>query len=178
MTGARSSVDDLHDGLSIGALSRRYRAVLLRYFARRNIATSDAQDLAQEVFLRLSVRDALEGVERIEGYLFAVAANIAADFFRHARVRAAEANKEHLEAIHRGEEFTPERLLAGQQELAGIVAALNEMPERMRTIFTLARFENIDRGEIARRLGISKRLVEQQITLATACLIDRRERME
>jgi DNA-directed RNA polymerase specialized sigma24 family protein len=47
----------------------------------------------------------------------------------------------------------------------------------MRNIFILARLENLPRAEIAQRLGISKSLVEQQITLATACLADRRRRI-
>jgi DNA-directed RNA polymerase specialized sigma24 family protein len=47
----------------------------------------------------------------------------------------------------------------------------------MRNIFILARLEHMPRAEIAARLGISKRLVEQQITLATACLADRRRKL-
>lgn len=66
----------------------------------------------QEVFLRLSSRDALARVERIEGYLFTIAANIAADHFRQAGVRSKEADRDHLEGLHPGEEFSPERLLA------------------------------------------------------------------
>ena len=39
---------------SVEALSRRYQAGLVRYFTRRGLAFSDAQDLAQEVFARLA----------------------------------------------------------------------------------------------------------------------------
>lgn len=177
MSDGRSSVHVSGDPVSVDALSRRYHAVLLRYFARRGIDGTDAQDLAQEVFLRLSRRDALAGVSSIDGYLFATAANTALDFFRHRKVRTSNPAEGFYEAVQRTEEFTPERLAEGRQELAFIVAALNEMPERMRNIFILARLENLERSEIAARLGISKRLVEQQITLATACLIDRRRRV-
>jgi RNA polymerase sigma-70 factor (ECF subfamily) len=71
----------------------------------------------------------------------------------------------------------PDRLAEGRQELQLIVEALNELPERMRHIFILARLENMRRADIAARFGISKRLVEQQIALATACLAERRKRL-
>jgi DNA-directed RNA polymerase specialized sigma24 family protein len=47
----------------------------------------------------------------------------------------------------------------------------------MRTIFILARLENMPRAVIAARLGVSKRTVEQSITQATACLAERRRRV-
>jgi DNA-directed RNA polymerase specialized sigma24 family protein len=47
----------------------------------------------------------------------------------------------------------------------------------MRTIFILARLEDMPRAEIAMRLGVSKSTVEQAITRATACLADRRRRV-
>lgn len=175
--GDAATSKDIGSGVTVEDLSRRYHAVLLRYFARRGIATQDAHDLVQDVFARLSRAHALDNVASAEGYLFAIAANIALDFFRHRKVRSAHPAAGFVDRIQRTEEFSPERLLEGRQELACVVAALNEMPERMRNIFILARLENLPRAEIAERLGVSKRLVEQQITLATACLSERRSRM-
>ena len=165
------------DALSVDLLTRRYHGVLIRYFRRRGIDVHDAMDLVQEVFERLSHQGVLSRVERVEGYLFGAAANVATDHFRRKRVRLAYPVEDYGEAMHRGEEFAPDRLAEGRQELELIVAALNELPERMRHIFILARLENMRRAEIAARLGISKRLVEQQIALATACLADRRKRL-
>lgn len=160
----------------IETLSRRYHAVLLRYFVRRGVAVPDAQDLAQDVFARLSGRDTLDDVEAMDGYIFAMAANALVDHARRRRVQAEGAAA--LEAASgKQRDFSPERLLAGRQELAAIVDALNEMPERMRNILVLARLENMTRQEIALRLGISKSLVDQQIAHAMACLADRRRRL-
>ena len=158
------------------SLSRRYHSVLLRYFARRGIAPLDAQDLTQEVFARLSKRGALTGVTSIEGYLFAIAANVTIDHVRRSKIRTETPATAFYDAVQITDDFSPERVLEGRQELTRIVAVLNEMPERMRTIFILARLENLPRSEIAQRLGISKSLVEQQITIATACLAERRRR--
>ncbi len=164
------------DAPSVDDLARRYQAVLVRYFGRRGIDPGDAQDLAQEVFVRLSQPEVLARVDRVDGYLFGTAQNIATEYFRRRKVRAVEPAPELVPSFQRGAEFGPDRQLESRQELALITAALNELPERMRHIFILARLENMPRAEIAARLGISKRLVEQQITHATACLADRRRR--
>lgn len=158
-------------------LTRQYHRVLIGYFRRRGIDANDAPDLVQEVFERLSRPDVLPRVDNIGGYLFRTAANVATEHFRRRQVRLAYPIADHSEAMHRGEEFTPDRLAEAREELQLIVAALNELPERMRNIFILARLENMPRAEIATRLGVSKRLVEQQISLATACLADRRARI-
>ena len=176
MSDERAPAQPAADFTSVDRLTRRYHGVLVRYFGRRGVDTGDAQDLAQEVFERLSRPEVLARIERVDGYLFGTAANLAVEYFRRRQVRQAHPAADFAESLHRGEEFAPDRLLEGRQELDLIVAALNEMPERMRHIFILARLENLPRAEIALRLGISKRLVEQQITLATACLADRRRR--
>jgi RNA polymerase sigma-70 factor (ECF subfamily) len=163
--------------VSVDELSRKYRAVLLRYFMRRGIQHSDAQDLAQDVFYRLARHEALGEVDSVENYLFAAAANVARDLFRRSKVRSDHPPSSYVEDLQVTEDFTPERRMAGRQELDCVLAALNEMPERMRTIFILARLENMPRAEIAARLGVSKRTVEQSITQATACLAERRRRV-
>jgi RNA polymerase sigma factor (sigma-70 family) len=177
MGDRRTSAKDAVTSLTLEELSRRYHAVLLRYFARRGVGPQDAQDLVQEVFAKLSKHQALENVASGDAYLFTTAANVAYDFFRWRKVRADNPAEGYYEIVQPSDDFTPERLLGSRQELTCIVAALNEMPERMRNIFILARLENLPRSEIARRLGISKSLVEQQLTLATACLSERRRRI-
>jgi RNA polymerase sigma-70 factor (ECF subfamily) len=177
MVDGSTSAKDVGNGVTVEALSRRYHAVLLRYFARRRIAEQEAHDLVQDVFTRLARSHVLDNVASIDGYLFATAANVAFDYFRRDKVRRDHPEIGFVDEFQRTEEFPADRVLEGRQELACVVAALNEMPERMRNIFILARLENLPRAEIAVRLGISKRLVEQQITLATACLADRRKRV-
>lgn len=177
MSDERMQVQAAAESPSVDGLTRQYHGVLMRYFRRRGIQAPDAPDLVQEVFERLSRPEVLERIERVDGYLFKTAANVATEHFRRRQVRLAYPIADHSEAMHRGEEFAPDRIAEGRQELELIVGALNELPERMRNIFILARLENMPRAEIAARLGVSKRLVEQQLTLATACLADRRKRL-
>lgn len=177
MTQEPTGLESFGGDGAVADLSRRYRSVLLAYFTRKGVLPADAQDLVQDVFARLATKSDLDDVTSADGYLFAVAANLATDYFRHRQVRVAHPATGFVEQVHRTEDFDPGRILEGRQELAFVVAALNGMPERMRNIFILARLENLPRAEIAQRLGVSKRTVEMQITLATACLADRRRRI-
>jgi RNA polymerase sigma factor (sigma-70 family) len=47
---------------------------------------------------------------------------------------------------------------------------LRELPDRTRTIFILARLEDMKHSEIAQRLGISVSAVEKQLTKGLAYL--------
>ena len=68
------------------------------------------------------------------------------------------------------EDFSPERILLGREAYARMVEALQELPERARTIFVLNRFEELSAGEIARRLGVSVSTVEKDMMRAIAHL--------
>lgn len=137
--------------------ARRHYSALLRYFTRRGIAVADAEDLAQEVFARLVRRGNMGEVESADGYLFTIAGNLAADHFRRRSVRAAHPPESYHEAIHVAAEPAADAQLARRQELELIIEALHEMPERMRSIFILARLESLARAEIAVRIGVAKR---------------------
>lgn len=64
------------DRAAADALSARYRPLLLAVLTRRGVSPSDAEDLTQEVLLRLFAQDLLERVDpaagRFRDYLLAV----------------------------------------------------------------------------------------------------------
>lgn len=152
------------------ALSRAYRSPLTSFFRKRIADRSDVDDLVQEVFVRLARRGDLSRIQQIEGYLFQTAASILRDRVRRRAVRRYDVHEPFDERAHAGEFFSPERVLQGRQEVAEVVAALHELPERTRAIFALHRFEELAYGEIARRLGISVSAVEKHMMKAIAHL--------
>jgi len=177
MTNERATDEGEEHGAAVDDLSRHYHGALLRYFGRRGIDPESAADLVQEVFARLSQHGALEGVANPQGYLFAAAGNIAMDHFRRKKVRREYLLDAQGEVRFDRDEFSPARIAEGREELGAVVSALNELPTRMRNVFILARLEDMPRSAIAEQLGISKRLVELEITQATAWLAERLERM-
>lgn len=150
--------------------SRRYRPALLSFFQRRMPPGADREDLVQEVFLRLARREDLAGVENIDGYLFQAAANVLKDWRRRGVRHAVDAHEPVEEDLPAEVDFTPERVLLGKDAVSALIAALETLPERTRAVFLLYHFDQLPQAEIARRLGIAVRTVENNMAKAHAHL--------
>lgn len=157
----------LHERGVLTALSVRHRASLKRYFERRVKSRVDAEDLIQEVFLRLARRADFQSIKCIDGYLFEIAASVFHDCLRHRYSRAMDLHEEYREQ-HSLEEFSPERVLIAEESVEQVTQALRELPERVRMAFVLHRFEGLRQPEIARRLGVSVSAVEKYVMRALA----------
>ena len=157
-------------------LSRRYRGPLERYFRARLGSAVDVDDLVQEVFLRLTQRGPGAPVAAVENYLFTVAASVLNDTHRRAARRGGR-HQPFDDVRHSGEDFSPERVFLGREQLAAVEMALHELPERTRGIFVLNRFEEMTYREIARRLQISTSAVEKHMIKALAHLARRRREL-
>lgn len=154
------------------ALDARYRAPLMTYFQRRAASRAEAEDLTQEVFVRIAGRPECEGGELAEGFIFTVAANLLRDQARRARTRSAD----HHLSLEAGEcddgaaalveTLEPERILLSREVLAGVLRALDAVPPRTRDIFLLFRLEGMKQREIAHLHGISVSAVEKHIVKA------------
>jgi RNA polymerase sigma-70 factor (ECF subfamily) len=154
-------------------LSQRYRTVLIRYFERQVRESAEIEDLVQEVFVRLAHRRDIAAIERLEGYLFETAASVIRDRARRRAVRQADRHDSYEESVHVVEDFSSERVYLGEEALREIVRALQELPERTRTVFVLHRLEELRHAEIARRLGISVSAVEKHVVKAINYLSER-----
>jgi RNA polymerase sigma-70 factor (ECF subfamily) len=154
------------------ALSQRFRPALIAFFLRRIRNHSEAEDLTQEVLLRVAQHGASIDASRPDAYVFQIAANLLRDRGRRHQVRAAyQAGLGATEATW-VEERDPDRVLQGKESLATVLAALRQLPERTRTVFVLFRLENMKQREIADMLGISVRTVEQHVVRASVHLRD------
>jgi len=158
------------DRRTIADLSVRYGQAVRRFFSRRLRDGADVEDLTQEVFARLLKRAELGEIANIEGYLFHTAANLLRERARKAARRPGDDPGIDLDLVESVEDFSPERILLGREAYARMVEALQELPERTRTIFVLNRFEELSAAEIARRLGVSVSTVEKDMMRAIAHL--------
>lgn len=156
-------------------LARRYAAPLTRYFRSRVRAGADIDDLVQEVFLRLSSRRQDTEVASMESYLFTVAASVLTDNFRRT-ARRGGVHQLFDERVHAEEDFSPERVYLGQEQLRLVETALLELPERTRVVFVLHRFEDMSYSQIARRLQVSVSAIEKHMIKALAHLAKRGRR--
>ncbi len=154
------------------ALSQRFRPALIAFFLRRIRNHTEAEDLTQEVLLRVAQRGAQIDASRPDAYIFQIAANLLRDRGRRNIVRATYQSGLAADASW-VEELDPDRVLQAKQSLATVLSALRELPERTRTVFVLFRLENMKQREIADMLGISVRTVEQHVVRASVHLRDR-----
>jgi RNA polymerase sigma-70 factor (ECF subfamily) len=162
------------DHAAIEQLSRTFGRVLLRYFEKRGVRKMDLEDAVQEVFTRLTRREGFSELGGLQEYLFETASSVAADYHRHwgAKRRAGE-HDPYDDTRHAVEDFSPEQILSGKEDLQALYRALMELPERNRHIFILNRFEKMQKPEIARRLGLSLSAVEKNLVRAHDHLCNR-----
>jgi len=154
-------------------LDDRFRMPLRSYFTRRVRNRGDAEDLTQEVFLRLARHPDRNRGETIAAYVFKIASCVLLDWRRQQMSHRSAAHQ----AWHEGplpgalvESLTPERVVAAKQSLRDIEAGLSELSDRTREIFILSRIENIQHREIAQLHGISVSAVEKHVLKAASHL--------
>ncbi len=142
-----------------------FRPALLRFFRRKLRDAADVEDLVQDVFVRLAVRQGGE-VENIGGYVFRTAASVVADRHRRRSVRHADDHVPFDCERHCGTDFDPARIVESRETLRIVEAALQALPERTRTIFLMRRLEGQNYRDIAARFGISVSAVEKHMVRA------------
>lgn len=153
-------------------LSESYRQPLTAYFQRRVHSRIEAEDLTQEVFLRLVRRLDVEAIDNPEAFVFRTAVNLLRD-----RSRRGKTHQSHLvELIHHHaeiEELSPERVFDSRQSLNRVLSVLEELDERSRDAFILHRLEGMKHAQIAELMGVSVSSVEKYIIKALSLLAKR-----
>lgn len=154
-------------------LDERFRGPLMSFFLRRVRDPAEAEDLTQDVFIRLLSAAARQPIEDVEALVFVTAGNLLKDRGRKT-VRRGEAGRAAIDPVLVSEvtrEFvedrTPERVLLARESYAEVLAALNELGQRTRDIYVLFRLEGMKQRDIAGLFGIARSTVEKEVMKAT-----------
>jgi RNA polymerase sigma factor (sigma-70 family) len=177
-----SSSEPSHAGGSLlpGELSSAYRRPLMAFFLRHTNDRAEAEDLTQEVFVRILRGAPDKSVQAPDAFVFTVAANLLRDRMRgriakradrHVSLNLDPARDAPVEPLNiPAETVSAERALMDRQRLRAALEALDELPARTRDIFVLARLEKLKQSEIASRMGISVSAVEKHLVRAVSHL--------
>ncbi|UFX47591.1 sigma-70 family RNA polymerase sigma factor [Bradyrhizobium sp. 41S5] len=139
---------------------------LKRRLARRLGSAELAGEALQDAWLRMARVDSVGVVRDPGSYIFGVAMNAARDRQRNTDSRTLSAAEvDGLLEIADGAP-DPEQVARARSDLRGLEAILHELPPRRRAILLAARLDQMPRQEIARRFGISLRLVELELQRA------------
>ena len=128
----------------------------------------EARDISQDIFLKLwENRQKCGEILSFKAFLFKTAKFAIYNHFDHQLV--ADKYVELMLYTPTETDDTEERLFA--QELQQLIElTIKNMPEQRRRVFEMSRKEGLSNEEIAQKLGISKRTVENHITTALAAI--------
>lgn len=130
-----------------------------------------AQDVVQETFIRLwQKRTELTPGGSLQAYLYRAIQRRVLNDIRDRQVRSRYADLFAQYIDHHGNQ-TLDRLHE-QELLAAIDGIIRKLPARMREIFELSRYENLNHAEIATRLDIAPATVKRQVSNALRILKD------
>jgi RNA polymerase sigma-70 factor (ECF subfamily) len=129
----------------------------------------DAEEIVQNMFLKFwEKRDLLHIQTSLKAYLYKCVYHDSLNFLKHQKIKTKyqdfasyTMNTQHLPASSKVEMTELEYNLG---------LALNELPEQCRTIFQMSRFEELKYREIAERLGLSIKTIENQMGKALRIL--------
>lgn len=158
-------------------LSRR--EAIGRFLTARLGHADEAEDVLQDLFLRVNRMEASPDVRDPAAYLFTMALNLARDR-RRERSRAsardtgwAGARYEMAGAEPILDQPSVEVAYAARQRLEAVTAVLDELSPQCRRVFQLHKFEGLSHQDVAARTGITRSTVEKHMNTALKHLIAR-----
>jgi RNA polymerase sigma-70 factor (ECF subfamily) len=156
-----------NDKKSLEALFRLLYTPLRNYANVIINSKEDAEDIVQEVFLKLwNSRGDLDAHRSIKTYLYVCTKNSCLNWLKHTKVRSDYARVMATVYESSPAELSPHESLIVNDIESDLSIALNELPTQCRKIFELSRFEGLKYHEIASRLNISIKTVETQMSRA------------
>jgi RNA polymerase sigma-70 factor (ECF subfamily) len=164
--------------LDFTTFMRSYQDMVFSTAARLSGNDAQAQDIAQEVFVRAYEHFAeLSGSLTAGGWLKTVATNLSINYLNRYRKRwrmFSEMRAADDESAAEIEWEVPDTLLAdfgAEQRRAMVDAALRRLPDHQRLPLVLYHFEDMSYQDIAARLGASLSKVKTDIRRARAALL-------
>ncbi|WP_332611655.1 RNA polymerase sigma factor [Achromobacter sp. ESBL13] len=156
--------DNKPDGSLRALFLERYND--FRSQLRRRLGSDDlAHDAMQEAFLKVNDLPASSSIQQPAAYLFRVALNIAED--QRRRDSRLLTGIEISELIHLADEAAdPARIAQGRNQVDAFQRALKKLPERTQQMVLAARVQELPHAEIARRYGVSERIVSKELKRA------------
>jgi len=143
-------------------LMRQYERLVLATALRLVGSLPDAQDVSQEVFLKLYRNLGKVSGASLAGWLYRVTVNACRDCERRRR---PETPVEFVENLPSGGE-DPQQAVTGAERRRALELSLRMLPQRERAALVLRDLEGLSTGDVARALGSSEATVRSQVSKA------------
>jgi RNA polymerase sigma factor (sigma-70 family) len=167
------------EGSALVGLYLERRADLVRFFAMRLRSVAAAEDLVQDIYVRLSGLEQAANIQNPMAYLYRLGSNLMLDRLRGERRTAhrdgawldSQTTRVGTEEV--SAEPSAEAAVAARQRLALIAAAISELNPQTQRIFRMHKFEGLSHPEVAAALGVSRSAVEKHMMAALKHLMAR-----
>ena len=169
-----------HDA-ALNDLMERHASSVFRFLCRMLNNEDDANDLAQETFVRVfQTRASFDVNKKFSTWLFTIAANLARNQIRwrtrHPNIsldaELSTGDQSLASLLPAGGHTPKEHALAGERA-AAVRAAVNNLPEDMREAIVLCEWEDKSLAEAAIILGATPKAVESRLYRARQILRDK-----
>ncbi len=150
-------------------LFKKHYSVLCAYAYGFVADYSLSEDIIQEVFSKLwTDKQKITIDTSVKAYLYSAVRNVALNYLKHQKVIRQ------YEGLNKNEdnyvEQSVDEQLIGEELSEKIQSAINKLPTERRKIFLMSRMDGLKYKEIAERLDISIKTVENQMGKALASL--------
>lgn len=149
---------------AVGELYVAHHSWIVQLLRRKLGNHQQAQDLAQDTFIRLMRQDVVPSFREPRAYLATVASRLCLEFFRR---RALEnAYLESLAAMDPQEAPSPETRLLVLETLDAVGRVLDGLDTKVREIFLLSQLDGMTYPQIAEQVGVSVNVVQKAMLKA------------
>jgi RNA polymerase sigma-70 factor (ECF subfamily) len=139
-----------------------YEGAVRAWLVRARVSQEDIDDLVQEAYCRLAALDRVDHIARPDAYFFSIVRNLLLRRLKRTRIVSIEMIAE-IEAYAVDDSPSPEREAGGRLDYARLCAIMAGLPERCRRIVEMRKLEGISQKEIARRIGVTESVVENDV---------------
>ncbi|MEO6455952.1 MAG: RNA polymerase sigma-70 factor [Ginsengibacter sp.] len=129
----------------------------------------EAEEIVQQVFFKLWERmETISISGSVTAYLYRAVHNESLNYIKHQKIKSN--HRLHVAYSMKNETDNASKKMLDNELKSRLHVALNELPEQCRTIFQMSRFDELKYREIAGKLEISVKTVENQMGKALKLL--------
>jgi len=130
---------------------------ILRYMTIRVPSVDDAEDLAQQVFIRFyrNLENWKDQGYSPMAYVFTVARSVVADYWRANKIRPIENSEEVLPLLMDSAD-RPDEQLMGKETTTQVIRAISRLPDNYQEVISLRLIKGLTNPEIATIIGKSE----------------------
>jgi len=139
-----------------------YEGAVRAWLVRARVSEQDVDDIVQEAYCRLAALDTVDHITRPGAYFFSIVRNLLLQRIKRSRIVSIDMIAE-IETYAIDDSPSPEREAAGRLDYARLRKIMAGLPERCRRIVEMRKIEGVSQKEIARRIGVTESVVENDV---------------